>query len=743
MIYYLVTAQHGYTMRSYLESWGRDLAGRIAVVSYEELAAGRALPDRGASYVFSDLDRVSPQLRAALGAMHERLVSSAGKARVLNDPLRSLLRLDALRALHAQGVNAFDAWRLDDPRLPERFPVYLRRQAGFANNQPPLLRNADEYRQALAQIDARGLAREELMAVEFCDTADATGVYRKYGAFVIGGRIVPRHVFFSRRWMVKSADLVDPAKLAEEIEYLDANPHAELLRRAAEIAGVSYGRIDYGLLDGRPQIWEINTNPLLANLARDENPARHPVHAKFAQMFGAALAAVDAGEEARAGPRFVVRRMRAADHDAAVAILAAWNMAPVAPSAAQPESECAALEPARSFVATADGEIAGVASYERVEGSLAHTQVLAVAPRWRGAGIGRMLQDARLAELKALGVETVRTASDRPEVIDWYQRHYGYRRAGTRPKRHAFGLAEVDRWTVLELDLREWAAARMAGAGATAKPARMATIVILEHELQRSVELPYMVYGLAKRWRSRGHHVIVHHGLDNPPAADIAFVNIDLTVIPEAYRALYARYPKVVNGAVVDSSRRRYSENLLERSSDWAGPVIVKTDANFGGRPEYMLREQAARLGVACEVAPGPVAETYPIYRTLAEVPQSVWQAKGLVVERFLPEQDAGGYYVRVWIFLGDRDRNARWRAGDPIVKAENVIERVPVEIPDEVRAWRDKLGFDFGKFDYVRHGERWVLLDANRTPAYAAPDRAPNDPVLDVLEGGIDGLLR
>ena len=37
--------------------------------------------------------------------------------------------------------------------------------------------------------------------------------------------------------------------------------------------------------------------------------------------------------------------------------------------------------------------------------------------------------------------------------------------------------------------------------------------------------------------------------------------------------------------------------------------------------------------------------------------------------------------------------------------------------ITDELRAWRERLRFDFGKFDYVYHGERFVLLDVNRTP--------------------------
>jgi hypothetical protein len=75
---------------------------------------------------------------------------------------------------------------------------------------------------------------------------------------VVGERTVPRHLFFSRNWQVKQADLVSPGQIAEELAYIEENPYAELLREVCRIARIGYGRIDYALLDGRPQIWEIN-----------------------------------------------------------------------------------------------------------------------------------------------------------------------------------------------------------------------------------------------------------------------------------------------------------------------------------------------------------------------------------------------------------------------------------------------------------------------------------------------------
>ena len=50
---------------------------------------------------------------------------------------------------------------------------------------------------------------------------------------------------------------------AEDLITERTNPHKEALRRAFEIAAIDYGRADFGLVDGRPEIYEINTNPMM------------------------------------------------------------------------------------------------------------------------------------------------------------------------------------------------------------------------------------------------------------------------------------------------------------------------------------------------------------------------------------------------------------------------------------------------------------------------------------------------
>jgi hypothetical protein len=252
-----------------VQGWGKTLAGRVTVGMYDGLLGGGELP-AGGVVIFSDLDRLTPQERAALALVHAR------QARALNHPTRSLLRYELLRTLYAQGLNRFNAYRSGE--APVRFPVFLRPESGFLNQAPALLNTLDP-------LPAGHLA------VEFCDTADVGGIYRKYAAFIVGERIVPRHLFFSRDWLVKSPDLVGPAQLEEELAYVRSNPHAEQLLAVCRLARISWGRIDYALLDGKVQVWEINTNPMFS-FPGPEAPERTPVHHIAAQGVVDALLAL-------------------------------------------------------------------------------------------------------------------------------------------------------------------------------------------------------------------------------------------------------------------------------------------------------------------------------------------------------------------------------------------------------------------------------------------------------------------
>jgi GNAT superfamily N-acetyltransferase len=149
----------------------------------------------------------------------------------------------------------------------------------------------------------------------------------------------------------------------------------------------------------------------------------------------------------------LVRKMRPDDLSGALRILRLWNMAPLAPSAEVPDPERTSIEIDNAFVAEAGGRIVGTCSYFILGDGWAETASLAVDPEPRFAGVGVLLQTARLDEMRRRGVRRVRTETDRPATVRWYVRRFGYRIVGTNPKKHAFSLPDVDHWTVLELDL--------------------------------------------------------------------------------------------------------------------------------------------------------------------------------------------------------------------------------------------------------------------------------------------------
>lgn len=250
-------------------------------------------------------------------------------------------------------------------------------------------------------------------------------------------------------------------------------------------------------------------------------------------------------------------------------------------------------------------------------------------------------------------------------------------------------------------------------------------VAILLHERQRRiVRRGYRIWALQKAWEEQGIRVDRVWGPRARIDADVLIPHIDLTVMPREYEALLDAHPRVVNRLVRDTSKRRISRNLVCEGGGWNGPVIVKTDRNHGGLPEADARSRLhgalARveprlrgLGRASHLDP----YRYPVFGSAREVPAEVFRNPHLVVERFLPEREGDRCSVRYYSFFGDRHVCLRRSGRGPVVRFDwSIAEEVPV--PDEIVAERRRLGFDYGKFDFVLHDGAPVLLDANPTPA-------------------------
>jgi hypothetical protein len=263
-------------------------------------------------------------------------------------------------------------------------------------------------------------------------------------------------------------------------------------------------------------------------------------------------------------------------------------------------------------------------------------------------------------------------------------------------------------------------------------------ILILWHEREERRGCGILIRDLAKLWRDRGLQVSEVYGTRDRPEADLLIPHVDLTHTPPEYIEYIQSFPVAVNREVFDISKRRISQHLLRGDEDYRGPVIVKTDNNFGGWPECRLSRRGRRLlaQVARYVArlaayaPGQslawrsALVEYTIYRTLAEVPPGAFRNSALVVERFLPEREGDRYFMRLYFFLGDRARNVRIAGHSPLLKRQNAMlveEGIPV--PEPVLRLRSQLGLDYGKIDYAIHEGEVVIFDVNRTPGGPSAD--------------------
>ncbi len=278
----------------------------------------------------------------------------------------------------------------------------------------------------------------------------------------------------------------------------------------------------------------------------------------------------------------------------------------------------------------------------------------------------------------------------------------------------------------------------------------MATLVIITHEFDsfytrkvRSAPLssPYLLFDLLGHLEDMGHTVRILRG---PIATrgDAALFHVDATVAPQEYLDLEHHYPRTINFRTGDISKRKISSVILEKGDAWDGPVIVKSNYNNRAKMEDAHNRLAARIGLPLPHPGIAKGGKYHVLESLGEVSEETWADPSLVVEKFVAEPDEDGFALRTWVFMGSSERCTRFVTADRISKAADVLKYAPAEVPPKLRAERERLGFDFGKFDFVMHEGEPILLDANRTPGIAAAIRPMMRKGALNLAEGLHGLL-
>jgi hypothetical protein len=291
MIHYLVTRRGITPMQVQKEMWAGDLRHRIHVICYEQIVHYRHLT--AGTCIFADLERLSAVEMELAVSLWQQLQRSGAPVRLVNDPSKVLRREALLHALHRDGLNPFTVHRPGDDLSRVRFPAFLRRESGHTGNLSEPLEDQAQLAAAIQSIAKQGVPKDDILIVEFCDTADGAGMYRKYSAFRVGGQFLPRHMLFSKEWVQKYPDLLDDAFVAEESEYLKSSAHEEQIAKVFGLANIEYGRIDYGMLDGQLVTWEINTNPTIGLQPIRVAPERLAFLGRFMKLYNAALAEME------------------------------------------------------------------------------------------------------------------------------------------------------------------------------------------------------------------------------------------------------------------------------------------------------------------------------------------------------------------------------------------------------------------------------------------------------------------
>ncbi len=271
MITFYCTTPHRYTVRSYLKKWApAGFADQVKVVGYSTIdLSAEAAPGL---HIFTDFERLLSPERALVKRVIRRL-RGRDDIRIWGDPSRWLGRHALLTQLADEGINDFRSFTVDQVADAQiAFPVFVR----WANDHRGTVGGVIDDRESLDRRLAR-VARQhhrrmrwigdQLLVVEKADAISPDGLYRKYSVFRLGDDFIPGHMIAAEGWVTKKSKVVTDDLVREEDEFL-ANPKdLDVIKRAFEIAGIDYGRIDWGYVNGRPQIWEINTNPMISPAA--------------------------------------------------------------------------------------------------------------------------------------------------------------------------------------------------------------------------------------------------------------------------------------------------------------------------------------------------------------------------------------------------------------------------------------------------------------------------------------------
>jgi len=148
------------------------------------------------------------------------------------------------------------------------------------------------------------LPGEELLAIEYLDTRNDDGLYRKYRVLTIDGRLYPLHLAVSRDWKAhyftadhSAASRAQERAFLEDMESAIGCDAVATLQRATQALDFEYGGIDFAL-DRQRRVVVFEANPTMAIVP----PTGQPQDAYRRSAIERAIGATRAMIERRARP---------------------------------------------------------------------------------------------------------------------------------------------------------------------------------------------------------------------------------------------------------------------------------------------------------------------------------------------------------------------------------------------------------------------------------------------------------
>jgi glutathione synthase/RimK-type ligase-like ATP-grasp enzyme len=195
-----------------------------------------------------------------------RLMNAKRLANIPNVALPRMMLISRTDFLNGHALKILDEQALTPPLL-------LRSPGFHGGNYFVRVDKLDELNSA-----AEKLPGESLLAIEFLDSGNPDGLYRKYRVMCIDGKLYPIHLAISTRWNVHyfSADMaeneryrIEEANFLNDISTCLGQKAISALNRISQILALDYCGIDFGLdAENNILVYEANSTMVI-------NPPTH------------------------------------------------------------------------------------------------------------------------------------------------------------------------------------------------------------------------------------------------------------------------------------------------------------------------------------------------------------------------------------------------------------------------------------------------------------------------------------